>query len=103
MIAVNGSAGRTKKASNGPPEENGKPTAAAIMAMLEHQEFKCSLTGRELTPQTASVDHIEPLLLGGENVMANIHIVHCDVNQAKGTMSLSDFVTMCKEVADKFK
>jgi len=102
MIAVNGSAGQTKKQNHGQQEEDGRPTAAALLEMLDRQEFKCALTGRSLTPQTASVDHIDPLSAGGENLISNIHIVHCDVNQAKGAMSLSDFVAMCKEVADKF-
>lgn len=97
MIAVDGKSGQTEKAEYAAED---KPTASALMEKIRQQGFKCALTGRKLDPQTASVDHIVPLSGEGENVMSNIHIVHSDVNQAKGTMSLGDFILMCKQVTE---
>lgn len=66
--------------------------------MLEAQDYKCALTGRDLSPDSASVDHIIPLSCGGTNTIDNVHIVHSVVNQAKGTMTVDEFVAMCREV-----
>lgn len=74
-------------------------TARGLRDLLEKQKYRCALTGRLLTPETASVDHREPLSAGGDNTINNVQIVHGDVNQAKGSMSQEQFVQMCREVA----
>lgn len=63
--------------------------------MIEAQNYECALSGVELTPQTASADHIVPLSQGGRNVMDNVQIVHADMNRMKGTMSQDEFVNWC--------
>lgn len=56
------------------------------------------MSGRELTPETASIDHCTPMSKGGKHLMSNIQILHRDINQAKSTMSMDEFVSMCREV-----
>ena len=75
-------------------------TAKMIMAMIERQQFRCALSGRELTPETASLDHIQPLPRGGAHDLSNVWIVDHQVNAAKGTLTKDEFVTLCCEVAD---
>ena len=75
-----------------------KITALALVALLESQKFKCAITGRPLTPETASIDHRVAVSRGGSNTMPNIQIVHREVNQAKRAMSMEDFIAMCREV-----
>ncbi len=81
----------------------GKVTAKKIRQLIEFQEYKCAMTGVELTPETASLDHITPVASGGLNDMENIQVVTRTVNQAKGQLSEQEFVKMCVLVAIKSK
>lgn len=76
-----------------------KITKNNLKKMLEAQGFKCALTGRELTPETASLDHIVPLNAGGAHDMSNVHIVHAEINAMKGTLTLDTFTAACVDVA----
>lgn len=71
-----------------------------LLAKLKRQDYRCAISGRELTPETASLDHRIPVAAGGTHSIANIDIVHRQVNAAKGTMSLKEFVVMCREVVN---
>ena len=51
-------------------------------------------------PDTATVDHVQPLARGGTNTIDNIQIVHGDVNRAKGVMSQAEFLTLCAAVTN---
>lgn len=73
-------------------------TLQEVLRLLEVQEFKCALTGRELTPETATLDHVIPIQNGGEHKITNAQILHKDVNRAKNTMTNEEFVAMCREV-----
>ena len=73
-------------------------TAKAILNLVERQNYRCAISGRELTPQTASLDHILPLARGGEHGIHNLWAVHHQINTAKGTMTLDEFVAMCRDV-----
>lgn len=69
-----------------------------LLKLIEAQEFRCALTGRQLEPVTASIDHAYPVSRGGSNTVANLQVLHVDVNQAKGTMDPETFVEMCRDV-----
>ncbi len=89
----------------GGPKEGGpirvsKITTAKLRAMLEKQGYRCALTDRELTPKVASVDHMMPVSRGGPNTIDNICILHSDVNRAKGTQTVGEFIQMCREVVE---
>lgn len=72
------------------------------MEKIERQQFKCLYSSRELTPQTTNLDHIVPVVNGGGHDAENLGAVHCAVNAAKGTMTLPEFVAMCRDVVVKF-
>lgn len=74
-------------------------TATMILRLVELQKFRCAISGRELTPQTASLDHIVPLSRGGEHDITNVWVVDHLVNSAKGSMTVEEFVAMCRDVA----
>jgi 5-methylcytosine-specific restriction endonuclease McrA len=76
-----------------------KITAKRLRFLLENQRYKCAMTGWDLTPETATIDHVIALSKGGKNTMDNVQIVHSLVNQAKHTMSMQQFVEMCRAVA----
>ena len=75
-------------------------TSSELMAMLKRQKHRCALSGAKLKPETAQLDHIEPLAEGGTNNIENLQWLDGQVNKAKGTMSQADFVRMCVMVAE---
>jgi len=69
-----------------------------VLRLLEHQGYRCALTGRRLTPQTAALDHIVPIRRGGEHAIENTQVLHKDVNRAKGALTSEEFLAVCREV-----
>jgi len=69
-----------------------------VLRLLEHQQYRCALTGRSLTPQTAALDHIVPVRFGGEHVIKNTQVLHKDVNRAKGSLTSDEFTGLCRDV-----
>ena len=45
-------------------------------ALLDRQQYRCPLTGRELTPQDTVAEHIVPLKHGGGHEFRNIYLVN---------------------------
>ncbi len=84
-------------------KEDAKPIRGGdLFKLIEGQGYKCAYSGRDLAPETASLDHMVPVSRGGSHDLSNIRIVHREVNVAKGTMRLEDFVAMCRDVASYF-
>jgi len=73
-------------------------TAKQVLELVKQQGFRCPISNRELTPETASLDHIVPLGRGGDHDLSNVWIVHHEVNSAKGTLTFEEFVALCREV-----
>lgn len=71
-----------------------------VLRLLEFQQYRCALTGRELTPETAALDHIVPLRYDGQHAIENTQVLHKDVNRAKGSLTNLEFIHLCREVAD---
>lgn len=76
-------------------------TVGQLEAMLVRQRYKCPLSGRTLTPETAAIDHVVPLSRGGPHVVSNMQIVDATVNDAKGSLTQYEFVALCLEVAEE--
>lgn len=79
----------------------GKPsiTTKSILDLLHRQGFKCAYSGDPLTPENTSADHRIPVSANGEHSIENIALVTRQVNAAKGTLSLVEFVQMCHKVS----
>lgn len=75
-----------------------RPTSKAIAELAESQGYCCALTGWELTPELASLDHKQPVSREGKHVMSNLQVVHREINRAKGNMTTEEFVEMCRAV-----
>jgi 5-methylcytosine-specific restriction endonuclease McrA len=71
-----------------------------VLRLLERQQFCCALTGRELMPQTAALDHIIPIRCDGEHVIENTQVLHKEVNRAKGSLTNDQFSRLCREVVE---
>lgn len=70
-----------------------------LRLMLRQQEYRCALTGSDLTPDNFALDHITPIVDGGDFSVENSQLVLKTVNRAKHTMSQTDFIEMCHQVA----
>lgn len=75
-------------------------TARRLLHLLQQQHYRCALSGRELTPDNCSLDHVVPVSRGGSHTLDNVHLVVREVNAAKGTMSQDEFIAMCIDVVE---
>jgi hypothetical protein len=73
-------------------------TGAELMSLLKKQEYRCALTGEKLTPNTAQLDHKTPKSKGGDDVLDNLQWLDRTVNKMKGSMTVEEFVSVCKRV-----
>lgn len=73
-------------------------TAKELRALLEKQNYRCALTGVELTPETTQLDHRVPLSRGGNSELDNFQWLHSTVNQAKNAATNEEFIAMCERV-----
>lgn len=79
----------TKKKANG----------KQLLKLIERQEYRCALSGIELTPETAALDHIVPISNGGGDNIENLQWVHEEINRMKGTMDNKQFIQTVRKVA----
>lgn len=71
-----------------------------LKKLLENQGFKCAYSGVILIPgDNASVDHKTPRSRGGLNVIENLQWVSKKINSMKGDFTHSEFVELCKIIA----
>ncbi|NQT11204.1 MAG: HNH endonuclease [Planctomycetes bacterium] len=75
-----------------------RPTAKRIRRLVELQGFRCAMTGMELSPEDANLDHIVPIAAGGKHVMGNVQVVHKVINQMKSTLPKNEFIEWCRRV-----
>ena len=66
--------------------------------MLDKQGYKCALTGRQLTHDNCSIDHVLPLCKGGSHTKENAQLVVAEANHAKGNLTDAEFLRLCRDV-----
>ena len=74
--------------------------ASQLMQAIKNQQYRCALSGVEISPKTAELDHKTALSEGGSNLIDNLQWLDANVNRAKGTMSQDEFITMCRRVTE---
>lgn len=83
-------------------------TIEEVWALYLKQNKKCALTGRDIWfaktsrgfqrgETTVSIDRIDSTL---GYISSNIQLLHKDVNLAKQSLSVEDFIKLCSEVAN---
>ena len=73
-------------------------SAPGVLELLKRQQYLCALSGRPLTPESAALDHIVPVRVGGQHIIENAQILDKDVNRAKNALTNAEFLAMCREV-----
>lgn len=69
-----------------------------VLKLLETQDRRCALSGRELSPASTALDHILPVSRGGQHNIRNAQLLNKDVNRAKGTLTNEEFIELCRDV-----
>lgn len=74
--------------------------------IFEEWGWKCAYCDRQLTEDTATIDHVLPKHKGGQNVKNNMVCCCCKCNRNKGSSLLSTFYTKenpnyCEKRLDK--
>lgn len=81
-------------------------TPEDIDALYQVQNCCCALSGLPISwsatgwEHSASIDRIDN---NKGYTLDNIQLVHKKINMMRGTLEVSDFVQLCKSVADKVK
>ena len=78
-------------------------TGLDIWRLAKKQKMVCPLTGRRLSNDNVSADHIAHLVNGGHSGINNLRLVVKEANLARHTMSDADFLAMCQDVVDNLK
>jgi hypothetical protein len=73
-------------------------SAPGVLELLKRQQYLCALSGRPLTPESAALDHIVPVRVGGQHIIENAQVLDKDVNRAKNALTNAEFLAMCREV-----
>lgn len=71
-----------------------------LWRLAKNQKCKCALTGVSLTNDNISLDHIQPVSLGGNNNFENLRLVTKRVNIARQNMSDQEFIQLCQLVVN---
>ncbi|MDC3141423.1 HNH endonuclease [Alphaproteobacteria bacterium] len=81
--------------------KNKLPIISQIRGMIAEQSFKCAITGRNLTPENTTGDHIVPLSrkdLNPSTNASNVWIVDRNVNKLKSNLTYDELLTLAKEI-----
>jgi hypothetical protein len=89
----------------------GKVYPYQLFVLWQAQKFICPISGKDLTLETAHLDHIVPINSGGTNKLDNLIFVDAKVNQHKRDMPLElycqwkglDYITIVQNIAQVHK
>lgn len=62
-----------------------------VAKMMEEKTLACYLCKKPLTAASATVDHVEPIALGGTNDIENLEFCCTDCNNLKDTKTVEEF------------
>lgn len=73
-----------------------------VLAKFKENHY-CYLTGTDIDfndIDSYSLDHINPLALGGKSTIENMGLLRQDINKAKADKTIDQFIALCKEVLE---
>lgn len=75
-----------------------KLTAKDFYALLDKQQYRCRLSGRELTPENTDGEHILPLEFGGQHQLQNICLIVRNAARLKRHLTEEAVVELCYDI-----
>ena len=76
-------------------------SAKDIYELITRQQFKCAITGDDLDPHDATIDHVVPISIGGSNDISNLQVVTKAANRIKGVLTMDQLIGLCQRIVDK--
>ncbi|GBF44517.1 HNH endonuclease [Leptospira ellinghausenii] len=73
-----------------------KLRAGHIRTLLHNQNFKCYVSGMELTYDNIEIEHIIPLTMGGEHSFENLCLVDRSLKELKRFKTKEEIIELCK-------
>ena len=74
-----------------------------LWKLAKRQKMLCALTGRHLTNENVSPDHIIPISKGGTHEIGNLRLVDRDANIARASLTDEEFLSLCHDVVNHLK
>lgn len=78
-------------------------TPQELWSLAKRQRLTCPLSGRRLTRNNISIDHIIPLSNGGDNHPSNLRFVDYHANLAKAMFSDQELVLLAADIINHHK
>ena len=72
--------------------------AKDFYAQLEEQQYRCFMTGRELTPVNCTAEHLTPLKQGGKHERGNIVLLVREIAPLKRALSEAEIVDLAFDI-----
>lgn len=69
-----------------------------LFSIAKKQKLICPLTGRKLTQENISVDHIKPKSQGGSLELDNLRLTVKEANLGKFLSTDEEFISLCYDV-----
>jgi 5-methylcytosine-specific restriction endonuclease McrA len=73
-------------------------TASDLWKLAKKQKMRCALTGRKLTKDNISLDHIKHKSKGGADDISNIRFTTYEANCARQCLTDRELVELCKDI-----
>ena len=73
-------------------------TGFDLFKIAKKQKLICAISGRKLTKENISPDHIHPKCKGGQSVPENIQLVTRQANILKHSMNLLEVISLCQDI-----
>ena len=80
-----------------------KFTPAYFRELLEKQEYKCYLSGRELTTENVEAEHIQPLSKQGKHEPSNICLVIDATRELKRYNTEEEIYLIAKDIVKTYE
>lgn len=69
-----------------------------LWKLAKKQKLVCFLTGRKLTVDNISIDHIIPMANGGSTELTNMQLVDYNANLAKHVLTMEELYCLCEDI-----
>ncbi|WP_167884275.1 hypothetical protein [Leptospira idonii] len=80
-----------------------KFTPDHLRGLLKKQDNKCSLTGRQITPQNIECEYILPLKMGGAHDPSNVTIIINSVRELKRFHTVDEIYEIAKDIIKTYE
>lgn len=77
-------------------------TIKELFSLAHRQRLICPLSGRRLTNENISADHIVHRSSGGKTEIGNIRLVSKEINYARHLLTDAEFVKLCQDVVNTY-